>query len=545
MSGRHRRAAGPAWPRRCPAGYHRRARRPARRLRRRRLRRRLRRRPHLAAPPGPGLPGRARGAAHRGRAPRSSPPSRWPGPSTSSPPAASCAVVDEPDRFGFGTGPSRSTRRAARRPSSWRGPRRARSRVEVVRPSPALATRSCASAAPWPAASRPGDGGLHRGARPARARHLRRERGTSGGARPGGRGTSRSIEHRKRLCSTGCARVVASAAMGVRAMEMVSADQAVAFRVAAHNLHERLPADGPPRRRRRGRGAGHPARQRGCRPGRPRREADARARSRRRCTTTARCCACWPARRRPRGAPRRRRRVRPGCAGGRRGLAARAARRRAGPPSTRPGWTAREALGSVIGVLAAVLADAEPRTKGQLSEALHGRVPARARAVVRRVRRPPRARPAAAPGRHRRRVLLRLAPGAAGRCSWPPTSGWASRWAATWPAARLELARRFVHAYGPVLPRHFAAWTGIAPAEARDRFLTARRRARRREARRGDGGGAAGRPRHAGRPAAGDRRRGCCPPATRSSPSATGRRCWPTRPASGPCGARSAAPGWC
>src|SRR5690606_23390827 len=38
-------------------------------------------------------------------------------------------------------------------------------------------------------------------------------------------------------------------------------------------------------------------------------------------------------------------------------------------------------------------------------------------------------------------------------------------------AARLELVRRFVHAYGPVTARHFAAWTGISPDEARERFL--------------------------------------------------------------------------
>ncbi|HLM28972.1 MAG TPA: crosslink repair DNA glycosylase YcaQ family protein, partial [Acidimicrobiales bacterium] len=38
-------------------------------------------------------------------------------------------------------------------------------------------------------------------------------------------------------------------------------------------------------------------------------------------------------------------------------------------------WTALEALGVIVGVLAAVVADGEPRTKGQLSEALHGRVP--------------------------------------------------------------------------------------------------------------------------------------------------------------------------
>jgi hypothetical protein len=36
--------------------------------------------------------------------------------------------------------------------------------------------------------------------------------------------------------------------------------------------------------------------------------------------------------------------------------------------------------------------------------------------------------------------------------------------------ARLELARRFVHAYGPAGPRLFAAWIGISPAEARERF---------------------------------------------------------------------------
>jgi hypothetical protein len=37
-------------------------------------------------------------------------------------------------------------------------------------------------------------------------------------------------------------------------------------------------------------------------------------------------------------------------------------------------------------------------------------------------------------------------------------------------AARVELARRFVRAYGPVAPRHFAAWTGIGAGEARARL---------------------------------------------------------------------------
>ena len=39
------------------------------------------------------------------------------------------------------------------------------------------------------------------------------------------------------------------------------------------------------------------------------------------------------------------------------------------------------------------------------------------------------------------------------------------------PAARIELVRRFVHAYGPATPVHFAAWTGIGVAEARQRFV--------------------------------------------------------------------------
>src|SRR5918995_854717 len=37
-------------------------------------------------------------------------------------------------------------------------------------------------------------------------------------------------------------------------------------------------------------------------------------------------------------------------------------------------------------------------------------------------------------------------------------------------AARHELVRRFVHAFGPAGPRQFAAWTGMGAVEARDRF---------------------------------------------------------------------------
>jgi len=136
-----------------------------------------------------------------------------------------------------------------------------------------------------------------------------------------------------------------------------------------------------------------------------------------------------------------------------------------------PSWSAREALGSVIGVLVAVLADAEPRTKGQLSEALHGRVP-----------------PDLEPWcdvcdvHHVPDQLLRLA-GTAGVYvyGWPQDRRQMLMATDIWlgeplggdiAAARLELARRFVHAYGPVTPRQFAMWTGVSAAEARDRFYS-------------------------------------------------------------------------
>ncbi len=133
------------------------------------------------------------------------------------------------------------------------------------------------------------------------------------------------------------------------------------------------------------------------------------------------------------------------------------------------GWTAREALGSVIGVLTAVLADAEPRTKGQLSEALHDRLPAELEPWC-----------DVCDVHHVPDQLLRLA-GTAGvyAYGWPHGSRQTLMATDIWlggplggdvAEARLELARRFVHAYGPVSPRHLAAWTGMSPTEARDRF---------------------------------------------------------------------------
>src|ERR687892_1634542 len=140
------------------------------------------------------------------------------------------------------------------------------------------------------------------------------------------------------------------------------------------------------------------------------------------------------------------------------------------PPIEEAGWTAREALAEVLGVVAAVLADGELRTKGQLSEALHGQLPAELEPWCE-----------VCDVHHVPEQLLRLAGVAGVFCyGWP----WGTRQtlvgADVWlggpfggdvPAARRELVRRFVHAYGPVTPRHFAAWTGVGVAEARQRFL--------------------------------------------------------------------------
>jgi hypothetical protein len=141
------------------------------------------------------------------------------------------------------------------------------------------------------------------------------------------------------------------------------------------------------------------------------------------------------------------------------------------PAIDAPGWTATEALASVVGVLVAVLADAEPRTKGQVSEALHGRVPAELEPWC-----------DACDVHHVPDQLLRLAGTAGVFCyGWPQESRQMLVATDIWlgeplggdvAEARLDLVRRFVHAYGPALPKHFAAWTGISPVEARDRFLS-------------------------------------------------------------------------
>ncbi len=133
------------------------------------------------------------------------------------------------------------------------------------------------------------------------------------------------------------------------------------------------------------------------------------------------------------------------------------------------GWSATDALSCIVGVLVAVLADAEPRTKGQLSEALHGQVPAELEPWC-----------DVCDVHHVPDQLLRLAGTAGVYCyGWPQGSRQMLVATDIWlgeavggdvAEARLDLVRRFVHAYGPVLPRHFAIWTGIAPSDARERF---------------------------------------------------------------------------
>jgi len=133
------------------------------------------------------------------------------------------------------------------------------------------------------------------------------------------------------------------------------------------------------------------------------------------------------------------------------------------------GWGAGDALKVVAEALAAVLADGSVRTKGELSDALHGRVPAELEPWC-----------DACDAHHVPEQLFRLA-GVAGAWCYGGSDGRRHLLVASdlWlggpddvdPAdARLELVRRFVRAYGPVAPRHFAVWSGVGEMDARDRF---------------------------------------------------------------------------
>jgi winged helix DNA-binding protein len=133
------------------------------------------------------------------------------------------------------------------------------------------------------------------------------------------------------------------------------------------------------------------------------------------------------------------------------------------------GWTARDALATVTGLLAAVLADGEPHTVQQLSAALHDRLPAELEPWCDRCR-----------AHHVPDQLLRLAGTAGTYCYGRPQDGddvlvsltsWLSgELEGTADAARVELARRFLRAFAPAVPEHLAAWAGIGVEDARARF---------------------------------------------------------------------------
>jgi Winged helix DNA-binding domain len=256
--------------------------------------------------------------------------------------------------------------------------------------------------------------------------------------------------------------------MGTRRTREVTAEQAVAYRVAVHNLHEPLPPDRvvdaarvaavqdtPPGNA----GVAFAGRVRKLRPT----DVEAALHENR---TLLRMFG-------PRGAVH----VMPrddGMVFGPGSLAADEESLReqltgAWPAIEAAGYGAQEALGSVLGVLTTVLADAEPRTKGQLSEALHGRVP-------------PELEPwcEVCDVHHVPEQLFRLA-GMAGAYvyGWPHGTRQTLIATDVWLGgplggdlreARIELARRFVHAYGPTGPRLFAGWVGTSPIDARERF---------------------------------------------------------------------------
>jgi hypothetical protein len=257
--------------------------------------------------------------------------------------------------------------------------------------------------------------------------------------------------------------------MGIRSTQHVRADQAVAYRVAAHNLHRRLPAgslveaaatcgiqDTPPGNA----GVSLAGRVARLVPGEVE-EALLDDRS------LVRMLG-------PRGAPH----LVPRTDGTVFGPGALAVDEEslqeqmvgAWPMLDAREWSAREALGVVVGVIATIVADGEPRTKGQLSEALHGRLPAELEPWCE-----------ACDVHHVPDQLFRLAGVAGVFCyGWPHGNRQMLMGTDIWlggslggdvAAARLELVRRFVHAYGPVTPRHFAAWSGIGATDARLRFV--------------------------------------------------------------------------
>lgn len=132
-------------------------------------------------------------------------------------------------------------------------------------------------------------------------------------------------------------------------------------------------------------------------------------------------------------------------------------------------WAAREALAVVAGVFSATLADGEARTADELCAALRRHIPptlepwcgtCRAHHVPHQLFRLAGTAGAFCYGRP-----VRHEPGVVSLDEWlgGPLGGGVD-------SARVELARRFLAAFGPATPEHLAAWAGIGLRDARERF---------------------------------------------------------------------------
>lgn len=132
-----------------------------------------------------------------------------------------------------------------------------------------------------------------------------------------------------------------------------------------------------------------------------------------------------------------------------------------------PVWTSIESSGIGAGdavalvteQIAAVVGDGRPRSKGDISEALHGRLPDGLELWCERCQ-----------VRHVPEQLFRLAVIAAGVRSVDDGTELAGRGApdlSEHGEARAELVRRFLGAYAPVSARAFAEWSGLGPSEAK------------------------------------------------------------------------------
>lgn len=132
-------------------------------------------------------------------------------------------------------------------------------------------------------------------------------------------------------------------------------------------------------------------------------------------------------------------------------------------------WTAREALAVVAGVFTATLADGEARTADELCATLRRHIPPPLEPWCGTCR-----------AHHVPHQLFRLAGTAGAFCYGRPVrgepgvvslDGWlGGPLGGGVDSARVELARRFLAAYGPATPEHLAGWAGIGLVDARERF---------------------------------------------------------------------------